>query len=488
MDGMKQQNTLVIAGTAAIGVTFGLARYGYGLFEPQLRREFDLSMSLVGAIGSATYVGYLLALLAVGALVTRLGPRPLVLAGGASATGGMALVATAQEPVQLTAGLVLAGTAAGWAWAPYSDAVDRMVPAGRRERAMGVIATGTAFGVVTAGPLALLGQGTGWRAVWLLFAALSLAVTVYNARVLPGRGGPKKQQTAQPRVGLRWFARRPAVPLYATAVAYGIVGSVYWQYAVAAVQSGRGGSTGSEATAALFWTLMGIAGIGGALTGHAIGRYGLRRVHAGIFGGLATAVALLGLAPGALPAVVVSAVLYGPLFMAGSGLLAVWSYHVFPERPSTGFSATVAFLALGTIAGPATLGAVADAYGLRAAFLTTAAAGVLALLAGPRSKATARRRRDFEPSARIALARDGVYPDSPRNRTDRQVTQPSSFSNSEMSTVTGSYPSSTNSSALRGADAAISSDLPPSSTTWDPDSSGTGRNRGKIPASSTSRG
>jgi predicted MFS family arabinose efflux permease len=129
---------------------------------------------------------------------------------------------------------------------------------------------------------------------------------------------------------------------------------------------------------------MGLAGTAGALTGHAIGRYGLRRVHAGIFGGLAVAVALLSVAPGALPAVAVSAVLYGPLFMAGSGLLAVWSYHVFAEAPSTGFSATVAFLALGTIAGPATLGAVADAYGLRAAFALTAGASVLALLARPR--------------------------------------------------------------------------------------------------------
>jgi len=383
------EKRLLLAGAAAIGVTFGLARYGYGLFESELRREFGLSMSLVGVVGSATYVGYLLALLAVGALVSRFGPRPMVIAGGASATGGMALVATAREPVQLTAGLVLAGTAAGWAWAPYSDAVDRMVPAGRRERAMGVITTGTAFGVVAAGPLALVAHDTGWRAVWLLFAAVALVTTVCNARVLP-RGGHHVHRGRQ-RVGLRWFARRSAAPLYATAVAYGLVGSVYWQYAVAAVEAGQGNSS---ATAPLFWTLMGLAGTGGALTGHAIGRYGLRRVHAGIFGGLATAVVLLGLAPGELPAVAASAVLYGPLFMAGSGLLAVWSYHVFPSRPATGFSATVAFLAAGTIAGPATLGAVADAFGLRAAFLATAAVGVMALLVPPRGTPSPRRLTD----------------------------------------------------------------------------------------------
>ncbi|MFC4014569.1 YbfB/YjiJ family MFS transporter [Nonomuraea purpurea] len=372
--------SLILGGAAVIGVTFGLARYGYGLFEPDLRREFDLSMSAVGLIGSATYAGYLLALLLVGALVTRFGPRPLVIAGGVSATAGMALVAFAREPVALTAGLILAGTSSGWAWAPYSDAVDRAVPPGRRERAMGIISSGTAFGVVVAGPLALLAQGTGWRMVWLLFAAIALATTVYNARVLPA--GAHRPARSGSRVGLRWLARRSAMPLYAMAVAYGLVGSVYWQYAVAAVEDGMGDG---RATAPLFWTLVGLAGTAGAFTGHAIGRYGLRRVHTGIFAGLAVAVALLGLAPGSLPAVITSAVLYGPLFMAGSGLLAAASYHLFPERPAIGFSAAVAFLAVGTIAGPATLGMVADAYGLRTAFLATAAVAMLALLARPRA-------------------------------------------------------------------------------------------------------
>ena len=58
-------------------------------------------------------------------------------------------------------------------------------------------------------------------------------------------------------------------------------------------------------------------------------------------------------------------------------------------------------------------------------------------------------------------------------RTDRQVTQPSIFSNSLMSTTTTSKPQSSNSSADRGADAAIRTVPPPSRITCDPASSGT---------------
>ncbi|MGP3926994.1 YbfB/YjiJ family MFS transporter, partial [Streptomyces sp. 8N616] len=182
--------------------------------------------------------------------------------------------------------------------------------------------------------------------------------------------------------------RRAAVPLFLTALSYGLVGAVYWAFAVEAIS--REDAGGGTPTAPLFWTLMGLAGTAGALTGYVIARYGLRRTHAWLFTGIAAAVALLGAAPGSLPAVALSAVLYGPCFMAGSGLLAVWSYHVFPEQPSTGFSVTVFFLGLGTVAGPAVLGACADRYGLRAAFLVTAAIAALTLLIRPPARAAAR--------------------------------------------------------------------------------------------------
>ena len=74
---------LVGAGAALVGTTYGLARYAYGLFLPQLDATFDLGPTLSGTIGAGSYVGYCGAILLSLVLTPRWGPRRVaVLAGG----------------------------------------------------------------------------------------------------------------------------------------------------------------------------------------------------------------------------------------------------------------------------------------------------------------------------------------------------------------------------------------------------------------------
>jgi MFS family permease len=85
----------------------------------------------------------------------------------------------------------------------------------------------------------------------------------------------------------------------------------------------------------------------------------------------------LGLAPAAWAVVGVSAASLGAGIMCTTALLSVWSSLLYPEQPSTGFSAVLLFLGIGTIVGPMALGTFAGRSGLDAAFLV---AGALALL------------------------------------------------------------------------------------------------------------
>ncbi len=58
---------LVAPGLAMIAITYGLARFAYGLFLPEMRESLDLSESVLGLIGAGSYAGYCFAVL--GALV-----------------------------------------------------------------------------------------------------------------------------------------------------------------------------------------------------------------------------------------------------------------------------------------------------------------------------------------------------------------------------------------------------------------------------------
>lgn len=173
-----------LGGLGAVAVTYGFARYGYGLFVPVLREQFGLSTPMLGVLASASYAAYLAMLVGSGVAAARTGPRVPVVIGSLSAAGGMAIIAVAQSWPVLALGVVVAGSSAGWSWAPFSDAVARMVDDDSQARTLSVISTGTTFGLATAAPIAML-AGASWRPAWWAFAATALATAAYNTWLLP---------------------------------------------------------------------------------------------------------------------------------------------------------------------------------------------------------------------------------------------------------------------------------------------------------------
>src|SRR3712207_7747056 len=77
---------LVAPGLAMIAVTYGLARFAYGLFLPEMRETLDLSETALGLIGAGSYAGYCMAVLGALVFTSRSGPR--LMAGAARAVAG----------------------------------------------------------------------------------------------------------------------------------------------------------------------------------------------------------------------------------------------------------------------------------------------------------------------------------------------------------------------------------------------------------------
>ena len=372
---------LVPAGVGMIAVSFGLARYGYGLLLPDMRAALDLAPATAGLVGSSAYVSYLLANTLVVALTVRTGPRvPLALAT-LTAAGGMLTIAVADDVWGLAAGVLLAGASAGFAFPPYADVVAGAVPERRRSTVWAAISSGTGWGVAIAGPVAVL-AGAQWRTAWVAFAVVALVVG--TAAVLSVPAGSVADSGRVVRLRPRWFLCPRSRPLLLSAALVGVGSSIWWAFCVDAMRAAGVDAT----TARLVYAACGVAGVLASLTGPVIDRSGPRRVHQVTVLGIAAALAVLAVVSAGGSAATtwlatLAAVTFGVTYNGVIAVQGLWSADVFAERPSAGLAAVNTSLTAGTLVGPVLGGLVIGAAGYGPALGLAALATLATLLQPP---------------------------------------------------------------------------------------------------------
>lgn len=356
------------AGVLIIAVTYGLARYGYGLFVPQFREAFGLNAGAIGLLATGAYATYLAATALIAWAAPRLGLRRPVVVAGALAAAGMGLIAIARDPLTLIAGVLVAGASSGIAYPPFSQAVKRLLPESQQSTAVAVINSGTSYGVLVSGPLALVAGGQ-WRLAWALFALLAVAATVWSVVVLPRDGHARLADQPAPGISTSLVSRR-SIDLFGAALTIGFGTSVYWTFAVDLVA--RAGTLPSAAGRILV-VLIGVAGIVGGLAGAAVRWFGMRTTFYATTAALCGALLLLAADAGTWAPLAVSGVMFGAAYFAVTACLGMWSLRLFPDRPAAGFGATYFLISVGQLIGPFPAGLLAEAASLEVAFYVGAA-------------------------------------------------------------------------------------------------------------------
>jgi predicted MFS family arabinose efflux permease len=372
---------VLVPGTAMIAVTFGLARYGYGLLLPDMKADIGIGPSTAGLISSLGYLAYLVANAAVVPLASRLGERVAVAFAAASAALGMTVIAVAGSAWAVAIGVLIAGTAAGMAFPPYADIVDRHVDAPRRAVVWSTISSGTGWGVVLAGPVAIL-AGDQWRAAWVSFVVIAVVAGVAATRLAPPRADVPLRR---PQLSLSWFLCPRSRPLLLSAILVGAGSSVWWVFSVDAMQH-----AGIAATPArVVYATCGAAMLLGSFSGFAFERLGLRPSYLGSTLLLGVSLGLLGAAHFDLVVALVAAALFGAFYAAVIAAHGVWSAQVFEQHPAAGLAAVSTALTLGTLVGPAVAGVIIDRSDHA---LALASAAVISFAAVPFCPPSARRR------------------------------------------------------------------------------------------------
>lgn len=341
---MKASLRLTLSGFMLIAVTYGLARFAWGMMMPQVAQQISFSPRASGMLAACSYLAYCLATPGATLLLARWSVRSTAMLAALTAMLGLLLLAAAGSAWLIAGGLFIAGLGAGLASPALASAVSRQIDASRQTAANTLINAGTGAGIIVSVPIFMLIPG-GWRAACCCFAALALISLLLARYCLPaGRADP-------PGSPVGWRDRlhnRALLRVIIIAFLSGVASAAWWCFGPDVL---RQHSHLNEGQASMLWLVSGAAGILGALTGPLARCIGMRQVY--WLAQLAMAVPLLLLAVLTHFSywLVPAAALCGAGYVTLSGILLVAGAAATPQNAASGVAAAFLTLAIGQIGG-----------------------------------------------------------------------------------------------------------------------------------------
>ncbi len=365
-------------GAALVAISYGLARFAFGLFVPSIRAELELTPYVIGIIGAQSLISFLLATLVAPFAADRLGARKTAVLSGVFGVCGLALISLASGALSLGVGVFVCGICTGLMMPALTAAMQALVKRSLHGRVSSVMNAGTSIGVAVAVPAVLFLAGA-WRFAYLSFAVLAgigMVAAWYFipsvSRVMPANAAPPPPISA-----LQW-SRLFRLSLFAFAM--GFVSSAYWIFApdlVVTLGALPPGATG------WLWLAVGIAGLGGAVVADLADRNNPPITQALMLTMLSASLALLAASPGQLAIAAFSALVFGLAYMSLTGLYLMTSIRLLPGRLSMGPVLPFMAVSLGQAAGSPAVGVLVDEFGYADAFAMFSAIGILVAILSP---------------------------------------------------------------------------------------------------------
>lgn len=344
-----------VAGMLLIGATYGMARFGVGLFAPMLATERPGLVQVLGWAAAAQFISYSLAALAAAKLVRR-SPRTALAIAGTTATFGCLGLALTSDPALFVAAVLVGGMGAGFASPALVPLVDAAVAPAASATAQSVTNAGTAVGVIGAGLVSF--AATSIAPAWI-FMALACALTAgavgYSVRARPSFFSFHSPAGIEVPTSGAPGAWRELVYPGMGAVIVGAGSSLAWTFGPLLI---TGPGPLAPEFAGWLWISLGLGGLLGMCAGVLVTRVGLLsgwRLCACALALSAVGIALT-LTAGSTWLAFAAMALFGASYMVLSGILILWARSSWPTNPGAGTSFLFIALASGQALGSAGFG------------------------------------------------------------------------------------------------------------------------------------
>lgn len=375
--------------TSFIAATYGFGIYLFAQLVPDMRADLGFDLKAAGLAVAAGQLGFLVFALGGAWAAARIGGTQVAIGSVALCAACLLLVPAAPDVLALGLLLGLLGGLAASVYVPMVEIVSRAIPYRHRGKALGLISSGTSYGVFVNSllvPYFVLNHD--WRGVWIAVglgtAALALAGAIAFRRMgLFARepAPPPSTDAPVPKDGLRALLAPWILIIWLIAFLNGVSILPFQTFLSPYLREELGYPV---AFAASVWGVIGVIGmVSGFVVGWASDRTGVRLALGVTYACVLAAAALLALAP-TQPSAIASGILYALAFCPIFGLV-----PAYVAKTASGAQATLVFgvanvaLGLGGMAGNAAFGALAEATnGFASIYLAIAAlSAVLALLA-----------------------------------------------------------------------------------------------------------
>jgi len=369
--------SFALFGASLIAISFGLARFAFGLFVPPIRDDLGLTSYTIGIIGSLPLVSFLLATIVAPWTTDRFGARAAAVLSGLFGVAGLGLIASAEDAVFLGIGVFACGICTGLMMPALTAAMQAVVRRAVHGRVSATMNAGTSIGVAVAVPIVLLMAGD-WRLAYALFAALAGIGVIAAWHLIPSVSRILPADAVPPPISeLQWW-RLARLSLFAFVM--GFISAAYWIFApdlVISLGNLPPGWTG------WLWLAVGLAGLGGAIVADLADRNNPPITHALMLMMLSASLALLAASPGNIGLAAFSALVFGASYMSLTGLYLLTGIRLLPSRISMGPVLPFMACALGQAVGSPVVGTMVDRVGYADTFSSFAALGILVSVLSP---------------------------------------------------------------------------------------------------------
>ncbi|WP_245544959.1 MFS transporter [Lentibacillus jeotgali] len=361
-----------------IAVTYGLARFSFGLLLPDMRNSLEMSEFVSGLISSLFYLAYCFTIILSTVITTREGPRRMIISAGMSAFAGLLLMSMTPNAWVLALGVLFAGGSTGLVSPPYGAAISLWIKEGKQGEANTWINSGTSFGIALSGAGAIL-LSPNWRLTYFIYAILTLLILIWNFRAIPKVGARPRLRFEKGHLSIRGV--KGSIPLSVASVILGISTAAFWTFSRSFI--GVAGDY-SDWQLSGFWIMIGLFGVLGGFSGSLIEKGGLSYAYKLGSLSIASAPIILSFSPESLFMSYLAAGIFGSSYIFLTGVLLVWGIRVFITNASLGIGVPFLLLAVGQVIGSSLAGLFIGAWGYAPSFILYGIIGMAATLLGPK--------------------------------------------------------------------------------------------------------